>query len=212
MTRRREGDRHPLRTVAVTVAVLGTGVLVGRLTWRQLGRLAAAARGREVAVDWTVNRPVEEVYRYFRRAESIADLVPEVERVDVVAERGARAHVLGTTGQRLTIPLERSAEHDRTLVAWRAGGRPGVCGVQLRFSPVSGRTATEVHARFWWRPGHGLARQVTGEPEQRLREALSRLEQVMPRPTEPAESRTTGSGRRATAGNRRTSRRSGPKR
>ena len=61
-------------------------------------------------------------------------------------------------------------------MAWRAGGHPGVCGVQIRLRPGPWKHTTRVHARMWWRPGRGLVRQFAGDPQRRLEDALHRME------------------------------------
>ncbi|WP_143174073.1 hypothetical protein [Streptoalloteichus hindustanus] len=149
---------------------------VARAPARPLDRLAASVRGREVVTDWTVGEPLDAVYRYCRDACVLADLVTEIRRIERVDDRRMRVHLVGVNGVPLVVPVERTADRDQQLVAWRAGGHPGVGGVQLRLRPGPWPHTTRVHARMWWRPGRGLVRQFAGDPQRRLEDALHRME------------------------------------
>ncbi|GGM36715.1 hypothetical protein GCM10012275_04860 [Longimycelium tulufanense] len=160
----------------VLVAVPLAAAAAALVTRRPVGRLAAAVRGREVSADLMVGEPVTAVYRYCRDGCVLADLVTEIRRIDRVSDRLVRVHLVAPSGHPLIIPVERTADHDNRLVAWKAGGRHGLCGVQLRLRPGPGRHTTLMHARLWWRPGHGLAQHFRGDPRTRLDEAVHRLE------------------------------------
>jgi uncharacterized membrane protein len=172
------------RTVAATVAVAGITVIDTYAAVTRRGRPRAASEfGLTAAV--TVVRPREEVYRQWRRFESLPDFMAHV---DDVAATGP-----GTTHWRASAPFGRTVEWDAQLIddvpgeriSWQSvdGGLVSTEG-DVRFLPAPGDQGTEVHVRLRYtvpggKLGAAVARYFGEDPHQQLDDDLRRFKQVM---------------------------------
>ncbi len=153
-----------VRVATTALAIAGVTVVDALAAFRltRTGALASGASGRravQAATAVTVNRPVEEVYRFWRAT------IP-----------GAPS-VLGEA----VIIEERPNE----LLAWRAVQDSPVANAGVvRFSPAPGGRGTEVMAHIEYYPPGGplgawVAKLFGKEPGQQLEHELRRLKQLL---------------------------------
>lgn len=157
-------------------------------------------RGIKIRRSVTINRPADQLYRFWRNFENLPRFMTHIESVRV--HDGTHSHWIVKTprGRRIEWNAEITAERENELIGWRASGtfvghagsvrfekapdgRGAIVRVQLQYDPAGGKLAANV------------ARLFGGEPEQLIREALSGFKQLM----ETGEIATTegqSSGRR----------------
>lgn len=201
------GANVPLGSLANWLSALGGGGLaLYGLRRRSLPGAALAATGgylayygvlgltgREQHMPWpveiqrafTINRPVEDCYRYWRDLENLPSFMRHLESVRVLDQRQSHWVARGPLGLRVEWDAEITSEAENERLAWRslAGSMIENRGeVSFRAAPA-GR-GTEVQVRLEYRPpagkpGRALAMFLGEEPEQQVREDLRHFKQIM---------------------------------
>ena len=140
-------------------------------------------RGIPVEETLTINRPISEVYRFWRNFENLPRFMNHLESVSV-RENGISHWVAkGPAG----IPVEWDAriinEIENRLIAWQSlqGSIVATAG-SVHFEEVPGGTL--VHVRFQYDPPAGklgatVARLFGEEPSIQVREDLARLKKIL---------------------------------
>ena len=154
-----------------------------------------ALRGPAVRVEHavTILRPIDEVYRFWRRFENLPQFMQHVVAVEPrgggVYRWVARAPV-GTVDWLAEVIDEQVP----WLIAWRSipGSRIQNAG-SVHFSPAPLGHGTEVHVTLAYRPPAGplgaiVARMLGEEPQVQVREDLERFKQIMEAAALPARS------------------------
>jgi len=185
------------RVAAALAAVLGVTAL-DILCARQLsataqdGRQSAAASGRDrsgrgVKVERveTINRPVSEVYSFWRNFENLPRFMRHLESVESIGGNRSRWRARGPAG--VTVEWEAELLQDRPdeWIAWRSlpGARVENSG-SVRFSRAPGARGTEVRVQLQYVPpagalGRTIAKLFGEEPDQQVHEDLHRFKQLM---------------------------------
>jgi uncharacterized membrane protein len=132
----------------------------------------------------TINRPVEQLYRFWRNLENLGRFMSNVESVTVLDN--ARSHwvVKAPGGRTVEWDAEITAERENELIGWRATGGPVDHAGSVRFEPAPGGRGAVVRVQMQYNPpggkiGAGLAKLFGSEPEQMIREDLTRFKQLM---------------------------------
>lgn len=146
--------------------------------------VASVHRGEGIRVEEriVVNRPADELYRYWRDFENLPDIMHHLE--SVTATGGQRSHWVarGPAGTRFEWDAEVHNEKENELIAWRSlDGEVNHAG-SVHFTPVRGGTEVLVELRY--EPpagpvGAAIARLFGEEPGQQVREDLRRFKQAM---------------------------------
>ena len=181
----RKGERQRrLRNVTIGVSALAALDLVTALR---------SARSRSVSRVWknaidvsaavTVNRPVPDVYRFWRDLENLPAFMAHVRKVRT---RGLRSHwVAEAPGRRLQWDAEIVEDRPGRLIRWRAVDHADVQNAGwVEFAPAPGNRGTEVRVHLSYaQPGGRFGKRVAGlfgeSPEQQVRDDLARLKQVL---------------------------------
>ena len=132
----------------------------------------------------TVNRPPDDVYRYWRRLENLPRFMAHLETVE---ETGGRSHwvAIGPGGARVEWDAELTEDQPGSVIAWRSLPDAVVENEgRVRFLPVLDGRATEVHVEMSYRPPAGglgviVAQLFRQEPSQQVDDDLRRFKQVM---------------------------------
>jgi len=170
--------RHRLgRAVAIAVAVPAVLVAV---------RMARAKRVPVcVRAAVTVNRPVDEVYRFWRNLENLPRFTYHLISVQTLDDRRSRWVAAGPAGRRVRWDAEGIAEEPQRLIAWRSlpGARVPNSGT-VRFTPASAGRGTEVRVEMRYAPpagrlGRGVAVLFGEEPQRQVADDLRRFKQVL---------------------------------
>lgn len=181
----RHGGRR-LRAAFVSGAVVGIAAVDLLAAARVVRSRAAAERGKSRYLEHsvTVNRPVSEVFSFWRDFTNLPRFMAHLDRVEVLDERRSHWVAKGPVGH-VKWDAEIIADEPDRMIAWRAIGTPGVPNAgQVTFTPAPGGRGTEVRVSLAYRPpggaaGVALARLAGREPDQQVREDLRRLKQVL---------------------------------
>jgi uncharacterized membrane protein len=133
----------------------------------------------------TINRPVEEVYQFWRDLENLPRFMQHLEEVHVIGER--RSHWVATApaGRTVEWDAEIVSEQDNELIAWRSLPESDVRHAgTVRFRPAPADRGTEVSVELDYEPpagavGAAAAKLFGEEPKQQLADDLRRFKQVM---------------------------------
>lgn len=181
------------RTLGALAAVMGVTAL-DILAARQLNRsgrgVGAPARERRngaVRVERaiTINKPVAEVYRFWRQFENFPRFMRHLESVTPIDERRSRWRAKGPAGMRVEWEAEILQDREDEWIAWRsvAGSEVDNSG-SVRFAPAPGARGTEIRVQMQYSPPAGavgrlVARLFGEEPEQQIHDDLRRFKQLM---------------------------------
>ncbi|HWN17427.1 MAG TPA: SRPBCC family protein [Gemmatimonadales bacterium] len=182
----------PVATGLIARALTGRGpakrALAG-LTRRENrdSRVASVGRGKGTKVEQsvTINRPVLEVYRFWRNFENLPRFMDHLEAVTVIDENRSRWVAKGPAGTRVEWDAVIHNEIDDELIAWRSlpGSEISHAG-SVHFTPSDDGAATEVRVVLSYEPpagqlGVAVAKLLGEEPTKQVAEDLRRLKQVM---------------------------------
>lgn len=181
-----EADRG--RLAVATAAVLGVAALdvlcAGRLRHEEsvTGRRPYHARVEEVT---TINRPLEEVYRFWRNFENFPRFIRNLESVQAIDERRSRWRAKAPAGMSVEWEAEIVQEVPDEWIAWRSvkGSDVDNSG-SVRFTRAPGARGTELRVQMQYSPpagalGRGVAWLFGKDPEQQIREDLHRVKQLI---------------------------------
>ena len=204
--------KRRLRPLLFPVA---TGLIVKAFTGRSADRgnnghgnrkdrgspVASVGRGQGIKVEQsvTINRPVLEVYRFWRNFENLPRFMDHLESVTVIDETRSRWIAKGPAGTRVEWDAVIHNEVDDELIAWRSlpGSEVNNAG-SVHFTPTASGTGTEVRVVLSYEPpagkvGAAFAKLLGEEPSKQVEDDLRRFKQVM-------DSADIVSGARAHAG------------
>jgi uncharacterized membrane protein len=180
--RRSDAGRRATIALASVAAVTAADVLAAR-------RASGDSRPPvDAAARITVNRPVEEVYAYWRRLENLPSFMTHLRGVEPLGEDRSRWTASGPAGTEVSWEAEITADQRDERIAWRSVGDAGDISVpnegSVEFRPAPGGRGTEVRARISYRPPAGrLGAVVAGllgeNPTQQLRDDLRRFKQIL---------------------------------
>ncbi len=174
-----------VRGVCPAYSALGIGTIKG----------AVERKPERFAGNITVDRPVEDVYRFWRNLENFADIAPEIESMRRIDDNRTHWVAKGPAGWRIEGDATIERDIPNELVAWRAeGGGIEESGV-ARFRPADGRRGTDVHVEVEFSaPGGAVGRWLMetfggGRPRDMFRDSLRRMKQRLEggRAVRPAE-------------------------
>ncbi|MET0211625.1 MAG: SRPBCC family protein [Vicinamibacterales bacterium] len=149
-------------------------------------RLALAGdRGINVHEAVTLERPIEEVYAFWRRFENLPRFMTYLERVDDLGNGRTHWVAKGPLGTTVEWHAEIINEVENQVIGWRSlpGSEVTMAG-SVNFDRVRNGRATRVLVRLQYAPAAGragalLARLFGREPSQTIREDLRRFKQLL---------------------------------
>lgn len=133
----------------------------------------------------TVNRPVDEVFRFWSDFASFPRFMKHLEAVEVLDDRRSRWTAKGPAGTTVTWEAEVTERREPDRIAWRSLEGPDVHNSgEVTFKPAPGGRGTEVRVELRYRPPAGAAGRsiawLFGEsPNQQIHEDLRRFKQLM---------------------------------
>lgn len=186
----REEDSNAARIAGAMAAVLGVTAL-DVVAARQLGKADgdtdAARRRGAVRIErvTTINKPVHEVYQFWRRFENFPRFMRHLESVERIDDRRSRWRATGPGGTRVEWEADLLEDREDEWIAWQSlpGSQIQNSG-SVRFSPAPGARGTEVRVQLQYSPpagrlGRGLAWLLGQEPDQQIHYDLRRFKQLM---------------------------------
>ena len=171
---------------------------IGRDTARggRTSPVTSVHRGEGIKVEEsiTLNRPAEEVYRFWRNFENLPRFMDHLESVTVIDETRSHWVAKGPAGTRIEWDAVIHNEIENELIAWRSlpGSDVNHAG-SVHFTPL-GDGRTEVRVVLSYEPpagklGAAMAKLLGEEPSQQVKDDLRRFKQVMEGVEVPGNSR-----------------------
>ncbi len=143
------------------------------------------SRGVNVLESVTINRPIEQLYRFWRNLENLPQFMRHLESVEKVTDTISHWHAKGPAGTMVEWDAEIFNEIPNKLIAWRSlEGSDVVSAGSVHFKQAFGGRGTEVRVRLQYDPPAGrigatVAWLLGHEPSQVIREDLRRFKQLM---------------------------------
>jgi uncharacterized membrane protein len=184
-------NAQPERVKTAMMAVAGITVL-DLLCSEELTRHSGTTNGSapwnrtiEVRKAITVNRPPEEVYRFWHDFQNLPRFMNHLESVQVTGDRRSHWKAKAPAGTAVEWDAEVTDDQPNRLIAWRSveGAQVDNSG-SVRFTPAPGERGTEVHVELRYSPPGGvigatIAKLFGEAPEQQVEDDLRRFKQVM---------------------------------
>jgi uncharacterized membrane protein len=133
----------------------------------------------------TINRPAEDVYRFWRDVENLPRFMYHLQSVQSTAPGRSHWVTHAPGGTSVEWDAEITADHTNELIAWRSlpGSDVENAGT-VRFEPRPGGRGTIVRVELEYRPPGGIAGAAfaavfNASPQQQLDDDLRRLKQVL---------------------------------
>jgi uncharacterized membrane protein len=150
-------------------------------------RVASVGRGQGIKVEEsvTINRPVIEVYRFWRNFENLPRFMDHLEAVTVIDDTRSHWVAKGPAGTKVEWDAIIHNEVDDELIAWRSlpGSEVNNAG-SVHFTPTPDGTGTDVRVVLSYEPpagklGAAVAKLLGEEPSKQVADDLRRFKQVM---------------------------------
>jgi uncharacterized membrane protein len=185
----RNDDARRNRLAVITAAVVGLTILdavIGQGLARESGSrpVTRRPRGIQIRKAITIDRPRDEVYRFWRNFENLPQFMQHLERVRVLDARRSRWTARAAGGASVEWTAELLDDQPNELIVWRSVDDAVVPNTgSVQFTPAAhGGTAALVELRYQ-PPGGRLAALVAKlfgeEPEIQVGSDLRRLKQVL---------------------------------
>jgi uncharacterized membrane protein len=190
----------PLGGSLLTRAVSGRCAVnraLGRNSARRdrVSPVSSVAQGEGIKVERTVvvDRPREEVYRFWRQLENLPRFMDHLESVTMLDENRSHWVAKAPAGTRVEWDATIHNEIEDELIAWRSlpGSDIDHAG-SVHFTPANGGTEVRVVLSYdppAGRVGAAVARLLGEEPGQQVEEDLRRFKQVVEALESPVRSR-----------------------
>ena len=149
------------------------------------------ARGTHVLESVTINRPVEELYRFWRNLENLPRFMRHLESVERVTDTISRWRARGPAGTIVEWEAEINNEVPNKVIGWRSLENADVVSAgSVNFDNAGRGTRVTVHLQYsppGGKVGASVARLFGKDAETEIREDLRRFKQLV----ETGESPTT---------------------
>jgi uncharacterized membrane protein len=142
-------------------------------------------RGIHVRESIRLEKPLEEVYRFWRQLENLPRFMTHLERVTELDDRRSHWVARGPADMRVEWDAEIINEVPNKVLGWRSlPGSDVVSAGSVNFSLVRGGRSTQVSVHLQYAPPTGragalLASLFGREPSQTIREDLRHLKQIL---------------------------------
>lgn len=191
-----EGKGGREKTIAAMASVAGISVLDIRLATQLAAAEGASGAGLElggptpdssvqVTRAITVNKPPQEVYRFWRDFQNLPRFMLHLESVETSGNGRSRWTAKAPAGRTVSWDAEIVQDRPNSLIAWRSLPGADVANLgTVRFAPAPGDRGTEVHVDLRYDPPAGklgatIAKLFGEEPSLQMRQDLFRFKQVM---------------------------------
>jgi uncharacterized membrane protein len=148
-------------------------------------RALAGPRGVNVDLAVTINKPIDQLYEFWRRLENLPRFMTQLQSVSETSPRRSHWIAKAPAGRRVEWDAEIINEIPNELIGWRTlPGADVVSAGSVRFVPAGAGRGTEVHVRLQYEPPAGKLGAVIAwlfgqAPAQTIREDLRRFKQLM---------------------------------
>ena len=143
------------------------------------------SRGVNVLESVTINRPVAELYRFWRNLENLPQFMRHLESVEKVTDTISHWQAKGPAGMSVEWDAEVYNEVPDQLIAWRSlEGADVVSAGSVNFDAAAGGRGTRVTVHLQYSPpggklGAAVAKLFGRDAETEIREDLRRFKQLV---------------------------------
>jgi uncharacterized membrane protein len=143
------------------------------------------ARGTHVLESVTINRPIEELYRFWRNLENLPRFMRHLESVERVTDTISRWKVQGPAGTAVEWEAEINNEVPNKVIGWRSLENADVVSAgSVNFDDAGRGRGTRVTVHLQYSPpggkaGASIARIFGKDAETEIREDLRRFKQLV---------------------------------
>lgn len=148
-------------------------------------RALGGSNGINVEESITINRPVQELFEFWRHLENLPRFMHHLESVERITETISRWRAKGPAGYTGEWNAEIINEIPNKLVAWRSiEGADVVSAGSVHFDDAGPGRGTRIRVRLQYSPpggkaGAALARIMGADPKLQIREDLQRFKQLV---------------------------------
>jgi len=141
--------------------------------------------GHKVEKTILIARPPEELFRFWRNLENLAEFMENIESIRVLDDRRSHWVVKGPGGQSVEWDAEIVNEHPGEMISWQTlPGADVQSAGTVRFTPADEGRATQLRVILEFHPPGGalgaqFARLFGKDPSAQLDQDLARLKQVI---------------------------------
>jgi uncharacterized membrane protein len=180
--------RRALFATANVLAVTALDVMCAKQLSMQPKTLANEGAGKWIIRtkrSVTVNKPVEEVYGFWRNFENLPQFMRHLESVTVAGDRRSHWRAKAPAGQSVEWDADMLEDRPNELISWRSTPDADVYNAgTVRFLPAPGGRGTEVRVELEYKPPFGklgskVATLFREEPGQQVMDDLRHFKQVM---------------------------------
>jgi uncharacterized membrane protein len=144
-------------------------------------------QGIHVTKSVTINRPVEELYSFWRNFENLPRIMNHLESVTIQDADGKRSHWVAKAPLGATVEWDAEIVNEvrNEVIGWRSLANAQIANAgSVRFRPATGGRGTEVRITLEYMPpagklGVAMARLLGEEPELQVEDDLRRFKQLM---------------------------------
>jgi uncharacterized membrane protein len=182
-----DGNRVAMATAMVAGVTLLDVIAAQRLGSTNGARQSARRGSRGVRVEQvvTINKPIEQVYEFWRNFENLPRFMRHLEAVTVLGNRRSRWRAKAPAGMTVEWEAELIQEKECDWLAWRSlpGSQIKNSG-SVRFERAPGGRGTELRVQLQYRPpagamGRAFAWLTGEEPSQQIADDLRRFKQLL---------------------------------
>jgi uncharacterized membrane protein len=141
------------------------------------------SRGLNVLESVTINRPIAELYRFWRNLENLPQFMRHLESVEKVTDTISHWRAEGPAGMSVEWDAEIYNEVPNQLIAWRSlEGSDVVSAGSVNFDAAGRGTRVTVHLQYsppGGKVGAAVAKLFGRDAETEIREDLRRFKQVV---------------------------------
>lgn len=152
---------------------------------RANGSATAQPKRRQLRKTITINRPLEEIYAFWREFENLPRFMNHLKAVTKIDEKRSHWVAKGPLGSEVEWDAEIIEEKPNELIAWRSlpGATVSNAGV-VRFEPATGGRGTVIRVNLRYHPPGGalgatVAKLFGEAPEKQIPVDLLRIKQLL---------------------------------
>ena len=148
-------------------------------------RALRGSAGTHVDESVTINRPIEELYRFWRNLENLPQFMQHLESVERVTDTLSRWRAHGPGGKIVEWNAEIINEVPNKVIGWRSiEGSEVVSAGSVNFEDAGPGRGTRVHVHLQYTPpggrvGAAVARLLGRDAATEIREDLRRFKQIL---------------------------------
>lgn len=148
---------------------------------------SAAERGVHISESFLIDKPVEELYAYWRKLENLPRIMSHLESVDELSGNRShwRAEAPTIYGGHVEWDAEITADEQNRLIEWRSlPGADVENEGSVSFRKAPGERGTIIHVEMHYAPpagqvGQWIVKLMGQAPDQQIREDLRRFKRTM---------------------------------